>query len=234
MHPAVAAHVFAQILYACVHQFHCVQRTAPVLRITCRVCRDPMEPVKHLDAGIVGTGHHLVHIIGMPGERRIKPLPVPVPGEKRLRGAALFPRTPEEDHSPLPAGLFQIILHGKGCGKIPCAEHVVTAPVAGAALLQWLLIRNTRFLAHAGQRVEFSQESDHRSAVTEGAQKRRLDPSKPGFHRKAILAKHVDITLRRLIFLQAQLRILPHRSADAGKYAGVLIDIGNRVLLITL
>ena len=93
MDPRLVTHMLPQILHARVHQFHCIQCAASLLRRTGCMGSDSVELVLGLNAGIGRTGRNLIDILRMPGQCRIQIFPDTIPRHKCLGCTALFPRT---------------------------------------------------------------------------------------------------------------------------------------------
>ena len=135
MDSAVTGHMLPQILDAGIHQLHRVQGAPAVPGITCRVGGNALEFIKDLDTGIIGPRYDLIDIRGMPGQGRVQIPPQAVSGHEGFACTAFFTGTAKKEDGPFPAGFFQIIFDGKGCGQGSRAQHVVAAAVAGSSFL---------------------------------------------------------------------------------------------------
>ena len=93
MYPRLIAHVLPQKLHADIHQLHCIQRAPALFRRPRRMGSKARKLILHLNTGIGGTGAYLIHILRMPGERRVQFFKDAVPRHKGFCRPAFLSRT---------------------------------------------------------------------------------------------------------------------------------------------
>ena len=232
--PAVGGHVLPEILNAGIHQFHGVKGASAKPGVACGMGGNALEFIKDLNGGIVGAGDHFVDIGRMPGQGRIKISPDPVPGHKGLGGAAFLPGAAVEDHGPLPAGFFQIVLDGKGSSQGAGAQHVVAAAVAGRSFCKGPGLQAALFLAHAGEGVEFAQDPDDGTAVSVGAGEGSFYAGEVFLQLKAVFTKDLFIKGGGLEFLETEFRAGPDFVGQVCEDPCVILDIGGGFCFVSV
>ena len=164
-----------------VHRLHPVERRPPLVRRPGRVRRNPAEAElgRQVRQRIPRTG--VVPVAGMPGQHRVHIGEETLAHQVHLPGAALFGGRPVHPDPPFAPAAFQPVLRRQSRSHRGRPEEMVPAGVPGAD--PFALFRpGRRRLADAGQRVEFGEDPDHRTAGAPLRHERRRHPGDPGLH----------------------------------------------------
>ncbi len=224
--------MLAQELDPDVHQFNRVQSAAPLLRVPGRVGRDAVKLIQDLNAGVVGAGHGLVSIAGMPGQGSVQLLPETFPCHKGLSRAPLFPGAAVIDDGARAAGFFQPGLDRGRSSERAGPQQVVAAAVAAAALGDGLRGNGTGLLAETGEGVKLAEDADDGPAAAVRAAESRPDAAEILGDGEAQLAQGTAIEVPGLELLQREFGILPDAVGDALEQSGPLVDEGEGGFLL--
>ena len=219
-----------QELDAHVHQLHGVQRAAPPFRCGGRLGRQTVERIDHLDAGVGGAGGDLAAVAGVPGQRRVQPVPQALPGHVGLGGHALLAGAAVQDDGAALAGLGQILLQTDGGGHGPGAQQVMAAAVTAAALHQLVILGAARRLRKARQGVVLRQQADDRLAAAVGGGKGGGDAADALLYLKALVLQHLDEQGGGLHLLHGQLGVVPDGVRHLRHQFLLIINGGQRRL----
>ena len=120
---------------------------------------------------------------------------------------------------------------GDGGGQRADPQQIVPAPVSGAVLFHRPLFVRSGRLAETGQRVKFSQKSDHRPALAIGPGKGGGDTGQIPLHLKALLLQRLAIELSGIALVEPGLRVVPQRVAHGPKQRLFFLNALQRPLL---
>ena len=129
--------MLTQIVGANIHQFHRVQRAAPVPGVQARVGRGAVERVPHTCERHAFSGPHIADIVGVPGEGRVTAVKQVVPGHQDFALHRLLRRAavkPDRSRQLLPR---HTVLQNQGRSQNRRSQGAVPTGVAGRPLLAW-------------------------------------------------------------------------------------------------
>ena len=222
----VLAHVLAHHVDAHVHQFHRVQGTAPGVGLGRGMRGESAETELDADHGHAGAEGHQRHAAGMPGEDHIVVEKIARTQHVDLaNGGFLRGRAVESDGTLQLPVLDQLCQRERGAGGAD-AEGRVSAGVTGGRIGPRRGDGRGR-LGHAGQRVEFRQDADHRLALAVARDEGGGHAGHAGFHAKAGGFQQGLQFTGRARFLQAGLGVTPDAFVGFAQPLGLAVKIGR-------
>jgi len=118
---------------------------------------------------------------------------------------------------------LHIFLHGHRSKSRPGSEQVVPAPVTRRVRNNGLTLRE-RLLRESGQRVELTQDSNNRLAMPIAGDKGSGLAGHAGFHREACPFELALEQRGTLVFVIAELGIIPELFGDLLEVRSILVD----------
>ena len=161
----------------------------------------------------------------MPGDGGIQIPELAVAGHKALACAALLAGTSVEDHGSLKVALLDELLHRHGGSEGARAQQIVTAAVAVTAGDQGILPGHTGLLGQGGQGIILGENADLRASAAVGGGEGSGNISDLLPDLEALLFQELEIAFDRLVFVQAQLGVLPDLIGDGDELAGMGLNI---------
>ena len=163
----------------------------------------------------------------MPGQRRVQTVPQPIPGHKGLGGAALLAGAAIEHHGARGLGGLQEGFDAQRSGKSACAQQVVAAAVAVAAVNALVPRQAAALLRKTGESVILCQKADDGPAAAVGGGEGGGDVADALFHREALFFQNVTIQRRGLLLLQGELRKGPDGVCHLAHQVRLVLDGGR-------
>ena len=227
----VCGDVFSQELHSHIHQLQGVQGAPSQLGRHGCVGRHSLEAVADLVVGHGALRRDAIYFPGMPAESDVHSIKHAIPRHESFPGPVFFRRASEEFDGAGEAGVLQVVLQGDGGGQRADPQQIVPAPVSGAVLFHRPLFVRSGRLAETGQRVKFSQKSDHRPALAIGPGKGGGDAGQLPLHLKALLLQRLAIELSGIALVEPGLRVVPQRVAHGPKQRLFFLNDLQRPLL---
>ena len=162
---AAGDNVLAQVVGAHIHQLNGVQGAAAQPGSAAGMGGNALEVELHQLIGVVGAAADRVHIGGMVGQAAVQVVEDAGAGHIALTGEVLLRRAGVEAQGTGDVLLLHRVHQRREGQHAGGAQQVVAAGVAVSAGSDRILDRLAGLLAQAGQRIEFTEDTDDRMAA---------------------------------------------------------------------